>query len=413
MPRRREPRFPPYPPSPHRKSGQARLRLPGGRELYLGRHGSPESHRRYAEEHSRWQAARQGVPAAPSGSGGNLTVAAVLERFRGHALRHYRHPDGRPTSELANLRDATAPLLRLFGDLPAADFGPLRLKAVRQAMIDAGHTRRSINQRVGRIKRVFRWAASEELVPAAVVEGLRSVGGLQVGRTEAPEAPPVGPVPVELVEALLTSWSVRGRYPVLPAPVAAMVRVQLYAGCRPGEVCGMRPCDLDRDSLRVDGRPVWVYRPERHKNAWRGQGRAVVLGPRAQAAIAPFLDRPPGAYLFSPRDSLAEHRARQRLARRSPVQPSQADRRKAVPKKQPGLRYTRRYYAEVVRRGCLAAGLSHWSPGQLRHTAATLVQHAHGLDAARAYLGHRDSQMTLTYAERDLDTAARVAAAQG
>jgi hypothetical protein len=88
------------------------------------------------------------------------------------------------------------------GSTPARDFSPLKLKAVRQAMIDAGLSRTTINQRVRRIVRVFKWAASEELVPAAVYQALKTVSGLPKGRSEARESEPVKPVPDALVEAI-------------------------------------------------------------------------------------------------------------------------------------------------------------------------------------------------------------------
>jgi integrase len=90
----------------------------------------------------------------------------------------------------------------------------------------------------------------------------------------AREAEPVGPVPIEHVEAVL---------PRLPRPVAAMVRLQLLCGCRAGEVMVMRGCDL------TPGDPVWEYRPARHKNSWRGKGRVILLGPKAQEIVREFL----------------------------------------------------------------------------------------------------------------------------
>ena len=51
------------------------------------------------------------------------------------------------------------------GHSRAAAFGPKALQAVRQSMIDAGLSRGVINQRVGRIRRVFKRAAADELIP--------------------------------------------------------------------------------------------------------------------------------------------------------------------------------------------------------------------------------------------------------
>jgi hypothetical protein len=103
----------------------------------------------------------------------------------------------------------------------ARDFGPLALKAVQEKMIQSCWTRKLINQRVGRIRRVFKWAAAEQLVPIAVHQALAAVPGLQAGRTKARGSPPVEHVAVEHVEATL---------PYLNRQVAGIVRFQMYTG---------------------------------------------------------------------------------------------------------------------------------------------------------------------------------------
>jgi hypothetical protein len=46
-------------------------------------------------------------------------------------------------------------ILRLwYGREPAANFGPLALKAIRQRMVDEGLSRRNVNDHVARIKRM-------------------------------------------------------------------------------------------------------------------------------------------------------------------------------------------------------------------------------------------------------------------
>ena len=94
-------------------------------------------------------------------------------------------------------------LRELYGKTIAAEFGPLRLKAARQRWVNEGRTRTECNRRVGMVKRIFRWATSEELVPPSVYHGLTSVPGLQRGRTEAPETKPVRPVDDDVVDRTL------------------------------------------------------------------------------------------------------------------------------------------------------------------------------------------------------------------
>jgi hypothetical protein len=119
--------------------------------------------------------------------------------------------------------------------LPAAEFSPLKLKAVRQLMIGGYHhpeygpqpplARGVVNQRVGRVVRLFKWAVGEELVTESVWRALSMVRGLEKGRSPARETEPIRPVPVEFVELTL---------PFLSRQVAAMVRLQLLTGMRSG-----------------------------------------------------------------------------------------------------------------------------------------------------------------------------------
>lgn len=110
-------------------------------------------------------------------------------------------------------------------------------------MVDAGLSRGVINQRVGRIKRVFKWAVAEELVPEPVHRALLAVEGLKAGRSAARETDRVEPVPDGHVDAVL---------PFLSGPLRAMVRAQRLTGMRPGEAALMRGCDLDTTGA------VWV-----------------------------------------------------------------------------------------------------------------------------------------------------------
>jgi len=166
-------------------------------------------------------------------------------RERGYYVKH-----GKVTDEPENIALAVRPLLRLYGRTRAADFGPRALKAVRQAMVEKGWVRKHINRQVDRIKRMFKWAVAEELVPAGVYEGLRAVAGLKYGRCGAHDNPPVQPVPEDLIEPVKRHVS---------RQVAAMIDLQLLSGARPGEIVQIRPCDIDRTG------PTWTYRPPEHK----------------------------------------------------------------------------------------------------------------------------------------------------
>ena len=198
------------------------------------------------------------------------------------------------------LRDARA----LYGNTQANAFGPRALKAVRQVWLDRGQTRSTINKNQGRLVRVFRWAAAEEYVDGNVVHALGCVQTLKRGRTEARESKPVLPVDVERVRRTIEH---------LPSVTADMVRFSMLTGARPGEVCKLRPRDVDRSM------DIWEYRVVGHKTEHHGRSRTVYIGPEAQKVLEPYLNRDPEVVCFSMAESLEERRQVNARKRTTPL----------------------------------------------------------------------------------------------
>jgi integrase len=340
----------------HKGSGQAVVVL-NGRSIYLGLWNTSESRTKYERVIAEWLANRRSLPRAEQGaansngsSAAGLTISDLILSFWRFAEGYYK-PDGETTSELRCIREALRPLREMYGHTEVGKFGPLALKAVRQKMIEKGWCRTHINHQINRIRRMFRWGASEELVPASVNEALRSVAGLSKGRSGVRESQPVEPAFWEHVEAIK---------PFCPRPVAAMLELQWLTGMRSGEVRMIRTKDIDRTNSEG-----WLYRPGsdegehgQHKNAWRGLDRVIVLGPKAIAVLMCWL-RPeePDAYLFQPREAVEDRNARRRAQRQTPRTPSQlARKRKKKPRRAPGLYYRATSYAHAVARACKKAG---------------------------------------------------------
>lgn len=363
----------------------------GGKDFYLGKFGSPESREKYHRLVAEYLASRRDEMPPPSPDDPPPTVAGLILAYWTHCRAHYRRPDGKLSEECGNVKVALRPLRKLYGATLARDFGPLALRAVRDEMVRQGLARTSVNARVGRVRRAFRWAASVELVAESVVRSLDAVDGLRAGRTAARETAPVGPVPLDQVEATL---------PLLTRPVAGLVRLQLLTGMRPGEACSIRGRDL---APGPDG--VWTYRPAAHKTAWRGKAREIALGPRAVELVREFLKPDLDAYLFDPRDAVADQVASRGQARKSRPTPSERARRKAEPGACHARKYSRASYRNAIRSGCRRAGIPGWSPNQLRHAAATLVRARFGLEAAQVVLGHARADVTQVYAEKNLSLA--------
>jgi integrase len=404
----------------HRASGQAVVTL-NGVDFYLGPHGTKASRQEYDRAVAEWLANGRQAPTPAAG----LSVLELIDRFWTFAAQHYVK-DGEPTGEIGALRAALKPVYDLYGPTPAANFGPLALEAVRGRMVAAGWSRGTVNRSVNRVRRLFRWGVSKQLIPAGVAQALEAVDGLRRGRTEAPEAPPVLPVDVATVDATLEH---------LPPIVADMVRLQRLTGMRPAEVCILRPRDLDRSG------DVWMYRPESHKTEHHGRERVVYIGPRAQSVLLRYLARDAETFCFRPCDSMAKHLAARRDARQTPenVGNRPGSNRVRRPRRQAGERYDVDAYRRAIHRAAdkafphpdlstiarreltadqaaeLAAWQStrRWSPNQLRHAAATDVRRDFGLEAAQVVLGHAAANVTQVYAERDAAKGREVAKAIG
>ncbi len=229
----------------HRASGQAIVTI-AGQSHYLGPHGTAASRTEYDRLSTEWIANGRQVSVAPDLG---LTIAELIQRYRQH-VRQYYVKNGRPTSEQHDIASAVRFVRLLYADKRVGEFGPLSLKAVRQKMIESGWARSTFNRQVQRIQRMFRWGVENELVAASVYQALKAVNGLRKDRSAARETNLIGPVSDAVVETTIAA---------LPQVVADMVRFQRLTGCRPQDVCLVRPCDVET------GSDVWVFIPTEQK----------------------------------------------------------------------------------------------------------------------------------------------------
>ena len=136
-----------------------------GKNFYLGPYDSPESYEKYARHIAEWKVKKSKPEAAPANGQPPAVkqVRDLLLAWMRHAETRYVKND-KPTSEVSSFQTALRPVRKLYGTQPITSFGPLALVACRQVLIDAGYCRKRINQHVGRIRQVFKWGVSMELV---------------------------------------------------------------------------------------------------------------------------------------------------------------------------------------------------------------------------------------------------------
>lgn len=393
----------------HKQSGQAIVSLPRGGGSYddrlLGPYDTPESRKEYRRVLAEWEA-NGNAPPPRRDDVSDLTIAELCLRF----WREVESERMYCAAEVAAFRHSLQPLLDLYAGLEVNDLSPLKLKAVREKMIQAGLARKVINQRVGRIKRLVGWAVENELVPVTVHDALLRVKGLRKGKTIARDYPRVRPVPYSTLESLL---------PHLPGVLRAALVVQYFCGCRAGELLRMRPVDVDRTGA------TWIYRPQGHelftaegeaagwqaghKTEWRDHDRTIAIGPEAQRWLAPYLLKCDAEqFVFRPDVAQAERRAARREARHTPMRPMDAKReaRKTVRKYRP--RYTTDSLDSALAHACRKAGMPRFGVHRLRHARATdLKRQGVSRDDIAAVLGN-PSCVDLYIDMEEADRAAEV-----
>ncbi|MBL8817173.1 MAG: tyrosine-type recombinase/integrase [Planctomyces sp.] len=347
----------------HKQSGQARVRI-DGKDILLGAYGSEESRIRYGELIANYSGGVQIDPFAKSNRGrfprndseadSGPSVGELCLVFLRHAEGHYVK-NGEPTSEISVLKSVIRPLNELYGMLPAKDFGPLALKAVRQKMVESGWCRSSINTGVSRIRRIFKHAIANELIDSSVLERLKCVAPLLAGRTEAHDNAPRKPVAIEDIEKIRKSVS---------SLICDLIDIQRLTGARSGELLKLTTRMIDRSG------DVWFAELTDHKTRHHGQSRTLYFGPQAQLILVKYLSAEPDKRLF---------------------------------------KITRNGYRRAITRTCEKLEIDRWVPHQLRHTVGHAVREEFGLEHTQAVLGHATADMTQHYAKISGLKAAEVA----
>ena len=351
----------------HKSTGQARTYI-DGRDYYLGEYGSDESRVRYGNLIARVASGQSPVDPMAMAKVGSPTdkpevdpgpsVDELCISFWRHAEQHYVK-NGKPTSEVHCYRSAIKLLRELYGRIPAKDFGPLALKAVRARMVGLGWARGNINVMVGRLRRIFKHAVENEMVDAAVLTRLQAVAPLLAGRTEAHDNAPRHAVDQGNIEAV--------RQRVQPL-VRDLIDLQLLTGARSGELLMLTTGMIDRTGK------VWKAALVDHKCQHHGQSRTLHFGPQAQLILTKYLSADPDTPLFG---------------------------------------ITRTAYCRAITRVCEQAGIERWTPHWMRHTFCTRIREQYGIEAAQALAGHSTSEMTDHYSSKMDKLASQTAAAVG
>lgn len=327
--------------------------------IYLGPHGSPEAREAYGKlisdlAQGQTLAAATTPTAAPS-----FTIADLLLKYVTEDLPRFATDEQH--CQLAAIRILRA----MFGetpvvsDTPGVGFGPIKLRLVRDAMV-AGDpkavdskgkpkprkpwSRDFVNHQIRRLRGIFRWAVSWEIVPQTLADSLASLRPLAPGESEAVDYKARQSVPAADIAAVRERLKPRYR---------DILDLMLMTGARPGELISLKVGDVDRSGA------TWRADLQKHKTAHKKKSRVLLFNRQAQAILLRHMKADPDARFFVT---------------------------------------TRSTFSNKIKTICEANGITPWVPHQLRHTVATKVADELGIEFSQRLLGHSDSAMTELYA---------------
>lgn len=375
----RTPRTPSY--REHKPTKQAVVTL-NGKDHYLGRFDTPESRAAYDALLGEWLAGGRADDAVVA------TIGTLIGHYRKHAERYYRK-HGAATSTLDTIRPILDMLELRHGREPAAAFGPRKFLAMRQAWIDRGLARSTVNLYGRKVIDLFRWAVEHEFADGATLMALKAIKPLG-GKAESKGVRKVRPVATATVLATLAACSDR---------LADMIRVQLLTGMRSGELLCLRFADIDRSG------PVWIYSPAFFKTDHLDGERRVGLGREVQAILTPYERFPHHEALFlSPAQRTRRTPFSYDMMRKlvsNYYDAIQRACRRAFP--HPTIPGSIVHVKDPTKRAAIRAHLRKvaWFPHQLRHSAATILRAGAGIEDAQLALGHSTVTQTENYAQPD------------
>ncbi len=350
-------------------------RGPDGRQHWFGHKSDATSGDRYAAFLSAVQRGEMASAARLSPPATRPKVNLLCLRFLTDYATRYRQSDGRPSAEVDCFKCVIRLLREHFGTTVADEFGPLRLRVVRDAMVAAGWSRRWINKQVGRIRLIFRIGVSWEIVRPEVVVALKTLPPLVIGETTAPERSRRRAVNQEDLEAVRRHLNERQR---------DIFDLLLLTGARPGELLSLTTGMIDRQ------REVWRADLAHHKTAYKGKLRTLFFNATAQRILAKHLHEEPNARLFPLRRSTfgtAVKRACE-VAFGMPEELRKPDR--SLPAEE---------RAEIRRKATEWRQRHVFTPHWLRHTVATRLADSMDTEGAQRLLGHATRAMTEHYSQ--------------
>lgn len=335
------------------------------------------------------------------------SIAGLMELYDKHLDEYYRDENGKPTAYRSTVNNCLKMFRVVEGSKLAAQYTSINLYDFRTKMISAPksekdtaprYCRKEINRRMNVITRFFKWAENRHHVPAGTSAPMIVMEKIKPGFMGAADYKKVVPIDDNTVDITCE---------FAPPVVRDMIRVMQLSGMRPKELCGLKPCDIDRSDQQV-----WSYDMDKHKTSYLGKDRVIYFGPACQKILRPYLLRGEKEFIFSPREAQTQRAEKRRNNR---VTPSHWGTPSKGLNANIGLCYTtqtfRRAVYSAVRHAQIAGKkIERWFPYQLRHAFGTKMDRLFGIETSAAAMGNNVDTAKI-YIQKRLEYA-RIAASK-
>lgn len=328
----------------HKRTGWAFVVDPRtAKQVMLGHHGTSEANDRYREWVQAYCRSMKAEP--PLDPLCPKTVGGILSAWLDSCHDLYRRADGKVTGEYSVCKQSVKNFVdyqdRLPGTMNEAD-----MIAVRDKLVAAGLSRKTIHEYLNRFLRAMSWAAKRKWVTLETIQSLKNYERLRIGQA----------APAKIVEAIepLHLFKIYKNLPARWKPVFAW---HLFTAQRVETALSVCVEEIDQKQK------PWRYTPKQHKGTWRGQKLEILIGPRARSVLEKVLKKVKTGYLF-PGRSMVKGKAYK------------------GPRQHAG-------YRDVLETLCRKLDMPHYTPRQIRHSAATWLR-SHGVDEGivGAIMGH-------------------------
>lgn len=332
-------------PSKKNKNGYWYVRI-HGKDFYLGRDPKAADKKYLDLLTSEWMPKKK----SKTGKFTLSHVAAVYLEYIEGSVREATYIE---------VRRHLKKFINFFNDCAADMITPVKLSSFFEHLADKGLKLNTVKCYFFNVKSAMRYAQSRNMLAKGQFHDLETVSlpkRIQRGKS-------VSPPETEVLELVLQ---------LLPGMYADFLRIEMYTGMRPCEICRMKVGDLKRISDKVV-----QYSVQQHKTRWRtGKPLEKFIGPRAFAVLEKYLHgKKSEDHVFQ-------------TAKGSPL--------------------TTQLVSRKVWGVCKKHDL-HFFQYQLRHMAGTMVRKEADLESAQAYLGHSSIITSEIYAEVNFDKAIKIA----